>query len=100
LDARVSGFVRPWEGDEVRRRRAAAARDIDLCARKVELSATHAPSIVERDVFVSHQVLSGGDTRRDLDIVVCGTFESVSIRMTTNNDFLETYSTTSAESRT
>jgi hypothetical protein len=100
LNARVSGLVCSREGDKVRRRRATTACDINLSARKVELSATDAPRIVERDVFVPHQVLSGGDTRGNLDVVVCGTYLLVSIRMTNSDLILVTYLTKSAENRT
>jgi hypothetical protein len=68
----VGSLVGTRESSQVGRRLGAASGDLELGTAEVELGSTGALSDVKTDVLVAHQVLSGGNAGRDLDVVVCG----------------------------
>ena len=67
------GLVRTRERHLVRGFGAAAARDLELCARDVELRAARRPGAVKPEVLGTQQVVAGldaaGDGRREGGLV-------------------------------
>jgi len=67
-DARVGGAVGTREGDLVGGLGAAAAGDVELSARDVELGTAGAAGRVEGNVLSTEQVLAGLDAAGDVDV--------------------------------